>query len=411
MASLLSPVAYYALLEVFVFLAFAEVLHSLGQRIGLPQIVADLIAGMILSSYAVGSLLNDVLGVQLFVINDYVMLFATFSVVLLLFAAGLEGGFSSLRTAGVYAIFGAIAGDLVSFAVVFVVFVHFTTISAALLIAVASAATSTAVVAQFLRSEALGGTAGGKFLINVAALDDVVALILLSVVLTILGGKFDPIAVTGNAVEAVAAWVVILLVSVLIIPRLLRVRALRESRDVPFAILFALVAIVVVLGFSAVIGAFIAGLAVAESLVASRTREITLILTAIFGSLFFVVIGAQFDVGLLLNPNVLALAFLLAGLAAAGKFLGVLPFAQTRLRSPADGVTVAIGMIPRGEIGLLVGAIGVSSGIFDTQLLGVIVLMSIVTTLVGAVLFRQRILRQTLETPKLDASVTASPGP
>jgi Kef-type K+ transport system membrane component KefB len=390
----LSTLAYYALLEIFILLALAEVVHTLGNRIGLPQIVADLLVGLVVGGYAVGGVINRLIGFSLFdVTNDYVQVFALFSVVLLLFAAGLSAGFSSLRAAGPYAVIAAIAGDLLAFWLSFLVFSRFYPLPAALYIGVACAATSTAVVASLIRSEGIGDTQGAQFLITVAAMDDVVALILLSVVLTIVGGKLDILVVTGTAVEALVAWVVLLLASVIVIPRLLRLRGIREMQDMPLVILFALVAIVVSLGFSAVVGAFIAGLAVAESMVAPRTRQITEVLLAIFGSLFFVVVGAEFDVGLLQNPSLVVLALLLSALAIGGKVLGVYPFARLRLKSAADARAVTLGMIPRGEIALIIGAIGLTAGVLDQQMLGEILLMAILTTLIGAVLFRRDVAR------------------
>jgi Kef-type K+ transport system membrane component KefB len=389
---LVPTVAYYALLEVFIFLAVAELLHSFAQKAGLPTVVSDLLLGMVLSGFAVGGLLNSFVGVSIFVINSYVLIFADFSVILLLFAAGLGGGFSGLRRAGGPAVLAALAGDLVPFALVFGIFSRVYPLNAALLLGVAGAATSSAVVASLVRSGGLTGTRGGQFLMNVAALDDVVALLLLSAVLTIVGGQFDIIAVTGGLVESVAAWVVLLLASVLILPRLLKVPRLREAQGMPFLFLFVLVVVVVSLGFSAVIGAFIAGLAVAESLVASRTRQLTDVLLVLFGSLFFVVTGAQFDFHQILSIGVVALALLIAGLAAVGKVAGVYPFARWRLGSGAGTNAVAIGMIPRAEIGLIVGSIGFTGGILNQSMLGEILLMSIVTTLVGAVLFRRRML-------------------
>ncbi len=386
--TLLPATAYYALLEVFVFLAVAELLRSFSERLGVPTLVSDLLLGIVLSGFAVGGVLNALLGVPIFEVNSYVLLFADFSVILLLFAAGLGSGFAGLRRAGAAAVAAAIAGDLVPFGLAFVVFREFYSTNAALLLAVASAATSSAVVASLLQRERLTVTPEGEFHMNVAALDDVVALVLLSVVLTIVGGRFDVLAVTGSVVGLVVAWVVLLLASVLIIPRLLRLPRLRATVGMPFLFLFVLVVIVVSLGFSAVIGAFIAGLAVAESLVAIRTRQLTEVLLVLFGSLFFVVTGAEFDVHSLLGPGLLALALLLAFLAAGGKFLGVYPIARLRWPS-APSRAIAFGMIPRGEIGLIVGSIGFADGILDQTMLGEILLMSIVTTLLGAVLFRR----------------------
>jgi Kef-type K+ transport system membrane component KefB len=390
MTNLVPVIAYFALLEVFIFLAVAELLHPLAQRAGIPTIVADMLLGLLLSVSAIGGLLNTLVGAPIFVVNSYVLIFADFSVILLLFAAGLGGGFSGLRRAGLPAVLAAVAGDLTPFALVFVVFSRFYPLDTALLLAVAAAATSTAVVVALVRDTGVGDTPWGQFFVNVAAMDDVVALILLSVALTVIGGRFDVLAVTGGIVESVLAWVVLLLASLLIIPRLLRVRHLRETQGMPFLFLFVLVVIVVSLGFSAVIGAFIAGLAVAESLVASRTRQLTDVLLVLFGSLFFVVTGAQFNIALFLDVGVIALALLLALLAIVGKSLAVYPFARYRLGSGPASSTVAVGMVARGEIGLIVGSIGFTSGLLSNSQLGEILLMSITTTLIGAIWFRRR---------------------
>jgi Kef-type K+ transport system membrane component KefB len=383
-------VAYYALLEIFIFLAVAELLHSFARKAGLPTLVSDILLGMLLSGFALGGILNSLVGVPIFVVNSYVLLFADFSVILLLFAAGLGGGFTGMRQAGWPAVFAAIAGDLVPFAVAFGIFSRFYPTSVALLLAVSAAATSSAVVASLLQSERVGTTPAGQFLMNTAALDDVVALLLLSVVLTIVGGQFNVIAVTGGVLESAVAWAVLLLASVLVIPRLLRIPRLRDTQGMPFLFLFILVAVVVALGFSAVIGAFIAGLAVGESLVASRTRQTTEVLLVLFGSLFFVVIGAQFDFHSFFDLGLVTLGLLLAGVAAFGKLLGVYPFARRRLGRGPPATAVSLGMIPRGEIGLIVGSIGFTGGVLNQTMLGEILLMSIATTAAGAILFRRR---------------------
>ena len=380
----------YALLEIFVFLAVAELLHSFAEKIALPNLVSDLLLGIVLSSFAIGGLLNALIGLPIFVINDYVLLFADFSVILLLFAAGLGSGFSGLRNAGIFAVFGAIAGDLVPFVATFAIFSRFYSLSASLLLGVAAAATSSAVVASLLRSEGRSSSTAGQFHMNIAALDDVVALLLLSVVLAIVGGQFNALAVTGGLVELVVAWLVLLLASVWLLPRILHAPGLRDTRAMPFLFLFVLVAVVVALRFSAVIGAFIAGIAVAESLVATRTQAITEFLLVLFGSLFFVVTGAEFDFHSFLSWGVIALAVVMTLVALAGKLAGVYPFARFRL-GDENARAVTVGMIPRGEIGLIVGSIGFAEGVLNQTMLGEILLMSILTTGFGAAWFRHEV--------------------
>ncbi|MCI4336754.1 MAG: cation:proton antiporter [Thermoplasmata archaeon] len=407
MNGFVTSVEYYALLEIFILLAFAELLRSIAERHGFPPTVGEVLAGMVLGTYAVGGLLNRLFGIQLFIVNDYVLLFADFSVILLLFAAGLEGGFSSLRAAGSAAVGAAILGDLVPFAATFLVFSFFYPVHTALLVGVAAGATSTAVVASLVRSEQLSRKSTGKFLINVAAMDDVVGLILFSVALTLNPANPDIVAISGGIAYSVVAWVILLFASVFLIPRILKPFSSRASNDVPFVILFALVAIVASLGFSAIIGAFIAGLAVGESLLATRTKRMSDLLLAIFGSLFFIVVGAEFDVRLLLDPWVTFYALLLVALAATGKFVGVYLIARTRFHDPQVVRTLAVGMIPRGEIGLIIAAVALSIGAFDQTLLGAVLLMSIMTTIIGGFLFR-RLARDLPPEPDLPTSATSA---
>ncbi len=377
-----------ALLEIFIFLAGAEALRYRLQRVGVPQIVGEVIFGMLLAPVAVGGLLNSLLGFGLFQVNEILIAFADFSVILLIFAAGLEGGVASLRKAGLSAILAAIVGNLVPFGATYLVFSRFYPTTEALLLGVAAGSTSTAVVVSLLRSEGVGGTQGGQFLLATGALDDVVGLVLLSAVLGVVGGRLSLISVTGSVAITVAVWVGVLLASVAVIPRVFRILGPRESYNLPFLILFVLAAIVTAVGFSTIAGAYIAGLAIAESVVASRTKQTSEILLAVFGSLFFVVVGFEFDVRLLLNPFVVVSGLSLALLAGGTQVLSILPFSLFRFRRRADALTIAFGMVPRGEIGLIVGVIGIAGGFLSQQALGAILLMSLTTIAVGSFLFR-----------------------
>jgi Kef-type K+ transport system membrane component KefB len=387
MPAFVSTEAFDSLLFIFILLAFAELFRSLAQRYKFPPVVAEVLAGVVLSSFAIGGIADGLLHTSLFNVTPYVLLFADFSVILVIFAAGVEGGFASLRGAGLYGVGAALGGGLLSFALATLAMSRFYSFETALLVGVAVGPTSTAVVAYLIRGEEVAGGAGGQFLLAVSALDDVAGLILLSVVLTAIGGSFNPIAVTGGIAFAVVAWVVILLASLFVVPRLFRLPGFRQSREMPFLVLFVLVAIVAALGFSVVVGAFIAGLALADALKNSGARQMADALLALFGPLFFVVIGVQFDVGLLLDPRLLLLAGLLTSIAILGKLLGVLPFAYARFRSLRAALPVAVGAMPRGEIGLIVGSIGVSLGLFGSTLFGAIVLMALITTFVSGYLF------------------------
>jgi len=377
-----------SLLEIFIFLAIAEILRLRVVRAGLPPIIGDVLVGMALAPVALGGIINGWLGYPLFQINEILLVFADFSVILLVFAAGLEGGYSSLRQGGVYAVGAALAGNLIPFALVTGVFSTVTSLPVALLLGTASGATSTAVVVAFLREEKLSDSAGGRFLLGTTAFDDVVGFIVLSAMLSVVTSQLTATVVALKITLAVLVWISVLFASVLVVPRALRLVGPRESATLPLLVLFILAAIVASVGFSVIVGAFIAGLAIAESDVAMPTRRTAEVLLAVFGSLFFVVVGFQFNVGLLLSRNVVLGGLVLALLAGAGKIVGVYPFVHRKFGRRLEAFMVAVGMVPRGEIGLLVASLGYSLGIFHQAELGMILILSLATTAVGGALFR-----------------------
>jgi Kef-type K+ transport system membrane component KefB len=377
-----------ALLEIFVFLAVAETFRIRAISAGVPPIVGDVIAGMALAPAALGQFVNAWLGFPLFQLNDVLLVFADFSVILLVFAAGLEGGVSSLRQSGWHAVAAAIAGNLVPFGLVTGVFATFYPLQVALLLGTAAGATSTAVVVTLLRQEQLGSSSGGRFLLGTCAIDDVVGFIVLSAILSVVGGQLSASIIALKVSLAVVVWIGVLMASILIVPRIFRLLGPRETSTIPLLVLFILAAVVASIGFSTIIGAFIAGLAIAESNASSGTRRTAEVLIAVFGSLFFVVVGFQFNVGLFLSFRVVGLGLLLALIAGAGKVVAVYPFVHRKFGRRLEAFMVSVGMIPRGEIGLLVGSLGLALGLLDQPQLGMILILSLTTTVVGGLLFR-----------------------
>jgi Na+:H+ antiporter len=389
--------AYYALVYIFVLLSVAELLGASLERAGLPAIIGEVLAGIALGTFAIGGLINQYVlqGTQVFVLTPEVLLFADFSIILVVFAAGLEGGLGSFRAAGPTAVAAAIGGDLVSFglAALTLRFLFDLSMAASLLGGVAVAATSTAAVAYMLRRESVAGTPGGRYLLSVSAMDDVAGLVIFSVVIAFLGGSVGLSGLTGSIGIGLAALAVVLLLSIAGVRLLFRSRAARESRVIPLLVLFMTVTTVVVLGFSGIIGAFIAGLAMAGSMVSARVREMSDYLLAIFGSLFFAVLGAQFDVRLLFDPTqlprLLELTGALLAVAWVGKVVIIAPITRLHFRSWKVALSVAVGAVPRGEIGLLIGTVGFVGGYFGASLFGALVLVALITTITGSLGFHR----------------------
>jgi len=382
-------VVYLTLLEFSILVTAAEALSLILNRYRYPSIVGELLTGIALSPYALGGLLNTVLKVDLFSINEYIIFLSEFSVVLLLFASGLEHGLSSLRQGGLMGLIAAVAGAVAPYIIVFEYAVNagFNP-GAASLIALTTAPTSLAVVAGVVEREGLQRHPSTGVLIAAASVDDVVALIMLSLVLMSPGSSSGMV---WRLVRIVALWVIFLTASILIVPRLLN--RLNEHLVIyaSLVVLFGLVVTMTVAGFSAVIAAFIAGVAVAESRVSGRIRESAGALLAIFGSIFFITIGLQMNLETLTSLKVIAQSLAISTLAILAKMAGVYPFAYAKLRNTSHALSASLGMVPRGEMGLVVASIGLSGGVINQDEYSIALLMVLVTTIIGSITYRRSV--------------------
>ena len=382
-------VVYLTLLEFSILVTVAEALSLILNRYRYPSIVGELLTGIALSPYALGGLLNTVLKVDLFSINEYIIFLSEFSVVLLLFASGLEHGLSSLRQGGLMGLMAAVAGAVAPYIIVFEYAVNagFNP-GAASLIALTTAPTSLAVVAGVVEREGLQRHPSTGVLIAAASVDDVVALIILSLVL--MSPKSSSGMVWG-LVRIMTLWIIFLTASIFIVPRLLN--RLNEHLVIyaSLVVLFGLVVAMTVAGFSAVIAAFIAGVAVAESRVSGRIRESAGALLAIFGSIFFITIGLQMNLKTLTSLNVIAQSLAISTLAILAKMAGVYPFAYAKLRNTSHALSASLGMVPRGEMGLVVASIGLSGGVINQGEYSIALLMVLVTTIIGSITYRRSV--------------------
>jgi len=378
----ISPM-YLALLEISVLLFAAEGSRGLVRALGIPAVVGELLVGMAIGPYALGPFINSLLGIPLVSINDYVELFAQFSVILMIFSSGLGEGLRGLERAGIWGFLGAIFGALLPFLGVTAALWHGLGSSVSLVMGAASAATSLA-VASYVADEVGFSGPPRDFLLTAGAIDDVVSLIILSVALAISSGTGSPSSVVYTVAYYVLAWVIITADSIIILPRAANRLGERYARPFALLSLFSLVVIMVALGFSPLIAAYVAGLSLSTSRMSEAFKEMAVGLSSLFGPLFFVIAGAETDlvVGTL---QALVLALLVSVLAMALKFAGTLPFAYAETKDKNGSVAASLGMIPRGEMGLAIASS--SLAILTTSEYAAIVLMVVMTTIVGAISF------------------------
>jgi Kef-type K+ transport system membrane component KefB len=200
-------------------------------------------------------------------------------------------------------------------------------------------------------------------------------------------GNTEPaiLDITILIMQVLATFAAILVVSVLIIPRVVHTERLWKSKGslegIVTAAFFAAAGIAAYLGLSPIVGAFAIGMAVASTRIINRVQEYVDKLEIIFAPLFFAIIGAQVDLRGV-NLNVLYVAVVMIGIAVLTKLIGTGLPSLIFLKDRSKSMRVGIGMISRGEVGLIVAGVGVSSGALTNDIYTAIIIMVAATTII-----------------------------
>ena len=344
---------------------FAELFH----RVKLPIVLGELLAGIIIGPYALGGLplFN---GEPLVILDETIKNIGELAAIVILFVAGLEitpreflrGGASSFTI-------GAL-GVIVPFFVGYFVFsLYGLEALETLLIATALTATSIAISIQVLSSLGKMQTKEARLILGAAIVDDILAIAILSVVLTMVQtGNTTPdiMEITFLILKILGLFVALLVGSILIVPRILHREKLWKSQGsiegITTAIFFGGAGIAALVGLSPIVGAFAIGMAVASTRLIKQVEEYVHKLQIIFAPLFFAIIGAQVDLRGI-NLDVLLIAGILVFIAIVTKLLGCGLPSIIFLKDKSKAMRVGIGMISRGEVGLIVAGIGATSGV------------------------------------------------
>ena len=363
---------------------FAELFH----RIKLPIVLGELLAGIVIGPYALGGLplFN---GEPLVILDETIKNIGELAAIVILFVAGLEitpreflrGGASSFTI-------GAL-GVIVPFFVGYIVFsLYGLEALETLLIATALTATSIAISIQVLSSLGRMQTKEARLILGAAIVDDILAIAVLSVVLTMVQtGNTTPdiMEITFLILKILGLFVAILVSSIVIVPRILHREKLWKSQGsiegITTAIFFGGAGIAALVGLSPIVGAFAIGMAVASTRLIKQVEEYVHKLQIIFAPLFFAIIGAQVDLRGI-NLDVLLIAGILVFIAIVTKLLGCGLPSLIFLKDKSKAMKVGIGMISRGEVGLIVAGVGATSGVISGDVYTAIIVMVAVTTII-----------------------------
>ena len=383
-----SAVFIHVIISLALLLFTAKIFAELFHRIKLPVVLGELLAGIVIGPYALGGLplFN---GEPLVILDETIKNIGELAAIVILFVAGLEitpreflrGGASSFTV-------GAL-GVIVPFFVGYFVFsLYGLEALETLLIATALTATSIAISIQVLTSLGKMPTKEARLILGAAIVDDILAIAVLSVVLTMVQtGNTTPdiMEITFLILKILGLFVALLVGSVLIVPRILHRERLWKSQGsiegITTAIFFGGAGIAALVGLSPIVGAFAIGMAVASTRLIKQVEEYVHKLQIIFAPLFFAIIGAQVDLRGI-NLDVLFIAGILVFIAIATKLLGCGLPSLIFLKDKSKAMRVGIGMVSRGEVGLIVAGVGATSGVLSGDVYTAIIVMVAVTTII-----------------------------
>jgi len=362
-------------------LVAAKVLGELAERIGQPAVLGELTGGVLLGGSVLGILDPQV---------EVVHLIAEVGVVLLLFQIGLETNLNRLLQVGLAATVVACLGVALPFAGGYLV-------AAALglepLVAIvcgaALTATSVGITARVLSDLGRLQDPESQIVLGAAVIDDIIGLIILAVVSQIVAGAdLTPAAVGLTTVKAFGFVVAVLIVGRIVVPPLfdLLARIGREETlaTMALALAFSVAILAVALDSAHIVGAFAAGLVLAPTRHAKVIEHGVVRLGVFFVPIFFVAVGAAVDVRTFGDPQVLLVGGALIVVAIVGKVAaGYAPvwFKGRKL-------VIGVGMVPRGEVGLIFAQMGLTTGVLTSGLFSALTLMVMVTTFMAPPLLK-----------------------
>ena len=376
------------LLDLLIVIGAAKLAAELAERMRIPAVLGEILAGVAIgpSGFGLVTLAGD-RGVSL-------SLLAEIGVLLLLLQVGMEMDLKELGKVGKASLLVAIAGVVVPFAAgtgVGLLFGEST--NTAVFIGAALTATSVGITARVFGDLRALATTEARIVLGAAVADDVLGLVILTVVVKVVTGGSVGVGTIASTVGLALAFLLVTgVVGIFGVPKVLDIVHRRSVSPATVTV----AALVITIGFAEladsaklafIIGAFMAGLGLGRSKQHDRIARDLGAVGNILIPVFFAQIGINTDLDAMFKPSVLGLAAALCVVGVAGK----LAAAVGTFGTPVDKLLVGLGMIPRGEVGLIFASIGLTNGVLDADQHGGLILVVLFTTIITPPLLRWRL--------------------
>jgi Kef-type K+ transport system membrane component KefB len=382
------------LFQLFLIFVWAKLFGEVFERLRLPAVLGEILAGVLIGPYGAG------LVVPSDAINDVAQIGAIF----LLFTVGLEIQPKDLLSVGRTSLYVALAGITLPFVCGFAYMLsqHHPP-QEATFVAVAMVATSVGITARVLGDMNLLQTRPARIILGAAIFDDILGMILLGVVVAL-------VSTTGNAwvqllvttLEALAFALVMLFYAPRVVRRMEPGLERMSTREAPLiialAICLGLSYAAVKIGMAAIIGAFFAGLAFADYSPRWNLRPRVFAINEFLAPFFFFVMGASLNTSVF-DRRLVFSAVIISVLAFLSKLLGCgLPVLGAGWKTAAK---VGMGMVPRGEVGLIVALVGLQTKVISESAYALVIFMTGATTLAAPPLLKILFRREAVAAPAL----------
>lgn len=362
-----------AMLVIFV---SAKLMAELFERLNQPGIVGEILAGVLVGPSVLGWIAP----------SDFLGALSDLGAMFLLFRVGLEVRSSDLMKVGGVATLVACSGVIVPFLMGWGILLLWGAPSnEAIFVGASMVATSVGITAQVLSAKGLLHAVSSRIILAAAVIDDVLGLLVLAVVSSLTHGSLNILALSLTAVLAVGFTVIVAKWGThamgRVVPHVDRTLRVGEAQfALAMSLLFGLALAAVYIGVAAIVGAFLAGLALAES-TGQRVRDLAHGVTELLLPFFLAGIGLHVSLAAFSDPRNALLAAVILAAAIVSKFIGCGLGAWSL--GKVEALRIGVGMIPRGEVGMVVAQIGLGFGIISQNVYGVVVFMSVATTIVA----------------------------
>ncbi len=356
--------------------AGGKLLAEVFERLRQPTVVGELIAGMLLGPSLLG----------LVHASELTQGVAEMGAIFLLFTIGLETQPRDLLRVGWISVLVATLGVFVPFVLGFAYMQaadH--TLVESVFVGASMVATSVGITARVLANLGVLSSRVARVILGAAVLDDILGMIVLAVVSSLSAGQINYLQLAIVTVEALGFSLLVIFFGSRVVekiqPTVARLRARNSAFILSIILCLGLSLASTYVGMAAIIGAFLAGLALAEQSARWSLRENAHPLSEFLAPFFFVLLGAQVNLRTVARPGLLTEVGLVSLLAIITKLIGC-GMGAMRL-GWKDALRVGVGMVPRGEVGLIVAAVGLRLHTISEPVYAVVLAMSIVTTLVA----------------------------